>query len=172
MILAFLRVYCHARKISAGEDLFALKSKMKANIVLLGAIGCIPILGDLADTILMFNTRNAAMLEKLLLKRSGYFEVMAKEKIAKKSRGRRQESGAHSEVSLPPPRYESPHSVVAVPNAHHGSDRSRSTSAHRARNMLALTNRSNRSDHDFAPPRPTRPEVVQTNGHGQKRRFF
>ena len=83
---------------------------MKARIVASGVIGSIPMLGDFADTLLMFNTRNAASLERLLLTRSGYFEFTAKEKASKGSWGRRVHNKP-SEESLPPPRYRSTEST-------------------------------------------------------------
>lgn len=179
MILAYLQVYRKAREVSPGDDILAFKSKMKARIVLLGAIGSFPILGDLADAILMFNTQNAASLERLLLKRSGYFEVMAKEKALKKTRGHRNPSEHHSEVSLPPPKYETSHSDMSVPAAHHHPT-SKGLSTQKAKNMLGWINNSSHSTLGpregsataNAPLRPVRPEPIQGQGTNHHRGFF
>ena len=54
----------------------AFKGRMKLRIVALGCIGSIPVVGGLAVTIIRWNMRNAAALEKMLLKRAGYFEAI------------------------------------------------------------------------------------------------
>ena len=79
ILLAIWEVYYPACKISKGDDVVAFKSGMKARIICLGCIGTIPMIGDFADAIIKWNMRNAAALEKLLLKRAGYFEAIKNE---------------------------------------------------------------------------------------------
>lgn len=75
VLLAYWDIYLPARKVSKGDDMTILKRKMKLSIVALGCTGSIPLLGDLAVTVIQWNMRNAAALENTLLKRAGYFET-------------------------------------------------------------------------------------------------
>ena len=72
VLLAYWDIYLPARKVSKGDDMTAFKSRMKFRIVALGCVGSIPMLGNLAVTIVRWNMRNAAALEEMLLKRAGY----------------------------------------------------------------------------------------------------
>lgn len=75
VLLAYWDIYLPVRKVSKGDDKTILKSKMKRRIIALGCTGSIPLLGDLAVTMIRWNMRNAAALEKMLLKRGGYFKT-------------------------------------------------------------------------------------------------
>ena len=72
VLLAYWDIYLPASKVSKGDDTAALKRKMKLRIVALGCIGSVPLVGDLAVTISRWNIRNAAALEMMLLKRTGF----------------------------------------------------------------------------------------------------
>ena len=76
VLLAYWDVYLPARKVSEGNDMTAFKGRMKLRTVALGCIGSIAVVGDFAVTIIRWNMRNAAALEKMLLKRTGSFEAM------------------------------------------------------------------------------------------------
>ena len=76
VLLAYWDIYLPARKVSKGDDVPALKNRMKLRVVAMGCTGSIPMLGDLAVTIIRWNMRNAAALEKMLLKRTGYYQAM------------------------------------------------------------------------------------------------
>lgn len=137
---------------------------MKLRIVACGAIGTIPMLGDLADTILKFNTQNAALLEKLLLKRSGYFEVIAKEKALRKSRTRHGDPRSRNQT-IPPPRYESissNHRVPSIQNKAPGTVE-QPQRANAGQKLLSIMNSvKNVRPHEERrkPERPLRPEVA------------
>lgn len=62
-----------AMRISGGKDakdVKKMRKMMMANLVFDGAIGLVPFLGDIADTIFKCNTRNVILLEHLLTKRA------------------------------------------------------------------------------------------------------
>ena len=60
-------------RISGGKDakdVKKMRSLMMANLVFDAAIGLVPVVGDIADTVFKCNTRNAILLELLLTKRA------------------------------------------------------------------------------------------------------
>lgn len=60
-------------RISGGKDakdVKKMRSLMFGNLLFDGAIGLVPVFGDIADTIFKCNTRNAVLLELLLTKRA------------------------------------------------------------------------------------------------------
>ncbi len=60
-------------QISGGKDakdVKKMRSLMIGNLLFDGAIGLVPVFGDIADTIFKCNTRNAVLLENLLTKRA------------------------------------------------------------------------------------------------------
>lgn len=62
-----------AMRISGGKDakdVKKMRNLMMANLIFDGAIGLVPVLGDIADTIFKCNTRNVVLLEHLLTKRA------------------------------------------------------------------------------------------------------
>lgn len=62
-----------AMRISGGKDakdVKKMRNLMMANLIFDGAIGLVPFLGDIADTIFKCNTRNVVLLEHLLTKRA------------------------------------------------------------------------------------------------------
>lgn len=124
VLLAYWDVYLPARKISKGKDMSAFKTGMKVRIVCLGCVGTIPFVGDLADTIIMWNMRNAAALEKLLLTRAGYFETIKAHNAMAKQGSRQQRTveytpvrGSEESEVAPPPPYDGPNHGRRVPSA-------------------------------------------------------
>lgn len=178
VLLAYFRVYRKARKVSKGKDLTVLKSKMKGIIVTMGIIGTIPIAGDLTNTIIKFNTQNAALLEKMLLERSGYFDILAKEKAAlkakKNSRHQRTETQPSDDSLVDaPPSYDSDshhynHQPAVNSNraavARSQAPKDRGTWLGGLRNR-AGADRSNAVNTDVAPQKPPRPEMATAPRH-------
>ena len=159
--------------------MLAFKSGMKVRIVALGSIGSIPFIGDFADTLLRFNIQNAAALERLLLKRSGYFEVKAKEKAMKKSSRHRKASTSPSNDSLPPPRYESsrhdhhvlPQQVTGV-TTRHVEPGSNCKSGWLAKLSRPKTNGETQMQAEAPPARPPRPDNGRNLGFMQREGHF
>lgn len=69
--LSFLLVYCPAYRVSKGpgSDRKKLRRNLTVYLVTGGTIGLVPMLGDIADTMLKFNVKSADALEKMLLNR-------------------------------------------------------------------------------------------------------
>ena len=156
--------------------MLAFKSKMKVRIVAIGAIGSIPMLGDFVDTLMKFNTQNAASLERLLLNRSGYFEVMAKEKVSKGSwRSRATHKVSHD--TLPPPRYDSAHSGSVKTLSRDSSPSTRVQSVKKAKSGLSTKfgpqpKIRGQAVLEAAPQRPSRPENVHQQPSRSHNNYF
>lgn len=105
-----------ASSVSGGLD-DGVRNKMVLNLVLDVLIGLTPILGDFADTLFRCNTRNAALLEKMLITRvnENHHAARDAEKIAgPPTRGHTYTNGYHDPepVSDLPPRYDERHAGV------------------------------------------------------------
>lgn len=75
--LAWLLVVRKAGQVSKGEGKVALEAEMHANLVTGLLIGLVPVVGDVVDAIFKCNARNAAALERLLLKRAANAKKLA-----------------------------------------------------------------------------------------------
>ena len=96
-------VYSTCRKVGLDPK---TESKMIFNIALDGAIGLIPVLGDVADTFFRCNTRNLKELERFLEKKGEESFAGVKGKHPeKKSERRKHAANSEREPSIPP-RYE------------------------------------------------------------------
>ena len=78
-----------AQKVSGGLD-SGVQARMYSNITIDFVLGLVPFLGDVADAVFRANTKNAALLEEMLMKR-----VRAAEKGEKTERGRRGHGSGH-----------------------------------------------------------------------------
>lgn len=157
--LAYLLVIRKASQISKGKDGMRLQAIMYRNLTIDFAIGLVPIVGDIVDTLYRCNTKNAQALEDLLIARVALTQK-ANQEIEKTGKVHRAPVQP-IDVSEPrpdlPPQYESStHSSAHGPPIK--GQRSKSTGGW----LASLRGRRTHSadvveDKDVTPPRPVRP---------------
>ena len=67
--LSCILIIRKAEQVSSGSDKRTLRWRMMGNVFIGTVIGATPIIGELVDTVLRFNTRSAKALEAMLLER-------------------------------------------------------------------------------------------------------